>query len=422
MTTQRRASGVRMAAALLLASLPLSTGCDLDVVNPGPVQDDFLNESGAWPAILQGVKRAHAYAFTRLALDNAMIVQEAMPGGLFDTQFTQGILTSDNSNENWNLPNEARWMAEDGVERLRENGVEGDAAVVEAELLLHVGFTNRLLGHNHCISTIDGGPAGDHAVYFERAEAAFTEALAAAQAIGEAGLVDAARMGRADARLNLGDWSGAMQDAEAVDTDAVFQLFYDQIEFDDGNEVAFRQEADPWREWTVWGTFQEEYYTETGDPRAAWRTNPSDPITMVDNLPFYVSLRFEDRLSPHTVASGWEMLLVRAEAMLASDPGNIDGAMELINEVRTRFVSDVTGEALEPWTAATADEAWTALKQERRMELYLDGRRLADLRRWAEDGRPGTTPMEDMAGRSMCFPVGSDEVDTNPNGLPKTTG
>jgi hypothetical protein len=424
MTTWIR-TGTRLTRGCALAALALSTlACDLDVVNPGPVQDSFLDESGAWPSLLQGVRRAHAYAYTRLALDNAIQSREAVPGGLFDTQFTQGILTSDNSDENWNLPSQARWLAEDGVRRLRETG-EGSlpSDPVAAELLVHVGFTNRMMGHNHCIASIDGGPEEPYTVYLERAEQAFTEAIAVADAAGSPELADAARMGRADARMNLGDWSGAVSDAETVPPEAIFQLHYDDVDpINDGNEVFFRQASDPWREWTVWGTFAEEYYSETGDPRAAWRTNPDDPITMVENLPFYVSLRFPHREAPHTLASGWEMLLLRAEALLVDEPGNTEGALALINQVRTRHVSDETGEPLEPWTAGTLEEAWAALKQERRMELYLEGRRFSDLRRWARDGRPGATPMEDMTGRSTCFPVGITEVDTNPNDLERVMG
>ena len=104
----------------MIAVVVLLAGCDLTVTNPGPVQDEFLNDEGAYPAVLQGVRRGHAMAYTRLALDAAMMSFEGVPGGLFDTQFKQGILTSDNSNGNWNGPQRARWLAENGVERIRE--------------------------------------------------------------------------------------------------------------------------------------------------------------------------------------------------------------------------------------------------------------------------------------------------------------
>ena len=42
--------------------------------------------------------------------------------------------------------------------------------------------------------------------------------------------------------------------------------------------------------------------------------------------------------------------------------------------VLTRNVSDSTGEALQPWTAGSLDEAWRYLERERRIELWMEGR------------------------------------------------
>jgi hypothetical protein len=92
--------------------------------------------------------------------------------------------------------------------------------------------------------------------------------------------------------------------------------------------------------------------------------------------------------------------------------------------VHTRNIGDVSGVALAPVVAANVTEAWAALKEERRIELYLEGRRFGDLRRWGVQSAPGTQPMEDMTGRSSCFPVGITEVNTNtdPNGPTVVTG
>jgi hypothetical protein len=53
------------------------------------------------------------------------------------------------------------------------------------------------------------------------------------------------------------------------------------------------------------------------------------------------------------------------------------------------------------------------LKRERSIELWLEARRLGDLHRWKEDGSPGA--VEDMTGRQTCFPIGQNELDSNPN-------
>lgn len=403
-----------------LATMVMIVGCDLSVTNPGPVQDNFLDEEGAFPAVVQGAKRLFALGYTRLALDGAMSTFEAIPGGLFDTEFKKGILTSDNSDDNWENLQEGRWVSEDGVRRLQEAGAGSTAAY--AELLVLAGYANRALGQNMCSAVFDGGPEEDFMNYFARAEGHFTEAMSVASGAGASDLVDAALAGRADVNMWQGDWSEAVSDAGAISDDFVFQIDYYDLDFPDSNEMMFRQASLPWREYTVWGTFMEGYYTDTGDPRMAWRDNPDDPITMVDNLPFYVQLKFTEFTSPHTLASGWEMRLIEAENILANSPASFQAAVDVINQVRTRNVSDTDGNPLPLVTAADATEAWSLLKQERRIELWGENRRLGDLRRWSIENRPGAQPMEDMSGRSFCFPVGTTEVNTNTNSLTGITG
>jgi hypothetical protein len=413
--SRRGVAAGTLAAALLLGA------CDLTVTNPGPVQDSFLDDPGAYPAVLQGVKRAYGMGLTRIALDGAMMAREGIPGGLFGTDFVLGTMTSSNVNDHWERLQQARWLAEDGVRRMTER--QQNSGAIFAEMLLQAGYANRSLGHHMCTAVFDGGAPGDFMQYFDRAEDHFDAALAAAQAANSTALANAARAGRADVRMWNEDWTGAVQDAEAI-TDQAFnyQISFDALDFQSGaNEMYFRQASLPWREYTVWNTFVEDYYTTTGDPRTAWRTNPADPITMVDNLPFYVQLKFTTPTGPHTLSSYWEMLLVRAEAILVNTPGNFADAVALINQVHTRNISDNDDNPLPALVAADATEAWELLKQERRIELWGEARRFGDLRRWHDQSRPGDQPMEDMSGRSSCFPVGIGEIRTNTNSITTIT-
>lgn len=404
----------------LLLGFLLFGGCDLSVTNPGPVQDSFLDEEGAYPAILQGVLRQHGMGYTRIALDGAMIAREAIPGGLFGTDFMLGTMTSDNVGDHWQNLQGARWIAEDAVRRLSDVG--NASGPVYAELLIQAGYINRALGHHMCTALFDGGGAGDFMQYFDRAEQHFTDGLSAAEAAGADDLVYAARAGRADVHIWKQNWTAAVTDAQSVPEDFEYQIFFDELDFQSGaNEMYFRQAALPWREYTIWNTFMEGYYEDTGDPRMAWRTNPEDPTTMVDNHPFYVQLKFTEPAAPHTLSSGWEMLLVEAEDILVNDPGSYEDAVDLINEVRTRNESDDTEDPLPPVSAANLTEAWELLKQERRIELWGEGRRFGDLRRWTMQDRPGDQPLEDVSGRSSCFPVGTTEIDTNENEIPVIT-
>jgi len=412
---RRRTRGVLAAVTVMF----VLGGCDLTVTNPGPVQDDFLDDPGAFPAVVNGAKRALAIAYTRIALDGAMIAREAEPGGLFGTDFYLGNLVSDNSGGHWSGLHKGRYLAEAAAARIQE--AEGGSSAAYLEALLHAAFANRAMGHHMCIAVFDGGPSSNFMDFLSRAEAQFDEVIqvsGASSAMGQAALA-----GRADINMWQGQWGDAYADAQAVtDTDMTFQIQYYDLDFGDTNEMAFRQASLPWREYTIWGTFMEDYYTNTGDPRMRWRTNPAEPNTMVNNLPFYVQLKFEELTAPHTLASGWEMLLVQAEAILRGEgSGDFNEAVTLINQVRTRNVSDNDDQPLAPWTAADATEAWVALKQERRIELWGEARRFGDLRRWVDQSAPGATPLEDVSGRSSCFPPSTVEVNTNPNGITRIT-
>jgi hypothetical protein len=61
-------------------------------------------------------------------------------------------------------------------------------------------------------------------------------------------------------------------------------------------------------------------------------------------------------------------------------------------------------------TATTVDAAWTILMRERGAVLWLEGRRLWDLRRWLASGRNTA-----LQGRSTCVPISLEEIGANIN-------
>jgi hypothetical protein len=79
---------------------------------------------------------------------------------------------------------------------------------------------------------------------------------------------------------------------------------------------------------------------------------------------------------------------------------------------------------LDPWVATNLTEAWGYLKQERGIELWLEVRRMNDLRRWEANGTPGALdPLEDPSNpatfldpnQTLCVPISQSERETNPN-------
>ena len=135
-----------------------------------------------------------------------------------------------------------------------------------------------------------------------------------------------------------------------------------------------------------------------GDPRTPWFEDSNIPYATASldtygQVEWKNQAKYNSRNDDQRIVSGWEMRLLEAEAAL--NAGNWQAAMTLINRVRTRNISDTTGEALDPWGAMSTEEAWTSLKRERYIELWLEGRRLGDERRWAATNTPGNLDTPD---------------------------
>lgn len=393
----------------MLALLAGLVGCQDSIVDLSTVDDEELDDQAAVAPLVSGMALTLSTAVGFLSQTGLIAGRELAYGGAGEDlgatlAQAAGELTPVDSDRHWNASHRARWTAEDGVRRIRAILGEEDFArsPAAAEALLYVGFSNRLLAENMCQAIIDGGPPGPRTVHFQRAADAFTEALAIAERIGDAALVDAARAGRASARVGLGDWAGARSDAEAVPSGFAFQVRFDGGEDARSNRVAAGSTAMQ-RAHTAWGTFYQTYYEATSDPRVPWGTDPANPETR-NGLPWLFQAKYDDREAPIDLATWEEMRLIVAEAALRN--GDVAGALAEIDALRAAA-------GVDPGPVDGLESAWTALKRERGIELWLEARRLWDLHRWIEEGIPGEA--EDMAGRDTCFPIGAIEQGTNPN-------
>jgi starch-binding outer membrane protein, SusD/RagB family len=222
-------------------------------------------------------------------------------------------------------------------------------------------------------------------------------------------MATAARAGRASVRALRANWAGAVADANGVATDFVYQMPYNTIDIDQYNRIYWAGANQPYRAHTVWQTYYENYYKTSKDPRVSWDLDPRNPtgdaaVGTLGRVPWYFQTKFSRRDAPINLSSGWEMRLLEAEARLSA--GDVAGAASLVNAHRVAL-------KLDPWPAATAEQAWTALKRERGIELWLEARRLGDLRRWAAARTQGAA--DDMTGRDLCFPISRAEKETNKN-------
>ena len=420
---------------LVLTSVLFVIGaCDFTVTNPGPVQDEFLNDNSANLSIVNGSGRMLAEALNWVGYTGGAIVREVTPSGSIGSfgispEVRNGELNDDQINTQWNFSQRARSVSEQGLAHLRQNlDADFSSSPLAAQILIWAAYSNRLIGENFCCTVIDGGAAESINVARARAEGQFTEAMTVASSAGETDLAWAAQAGRAAVRMWLGDWTNAVSDAQAVLAAAGNDWSYDMPYFDIGDQVQFNRiyyagSGDgPYRAHTVWHSPYEET-AAAGDARTPMGTEAGEPFGDAtvdgDQIPWLFQLKHDNRESSIRLSSSQEMQLILAENELVN--GSEAAAIAFINAVRTT--------ANQP---AVAGDGWTLLKRERGIELWLEGRRLGDIRRWEEAGRPGDYNFWEVhdwkgpddgsganarpfSGIDLSFPIGLDEQDTNPN-------
>jgi hypothetical protein len=427
--------------ALLLTLLlggALFGACDFSVQNPGPTPDDQLSEDVSLPSVIAGMERATAEALNFIAYEGGAVSLEINAAGSIDnfgisTAERRGDLNPGEGDFTWELGQRARFTAEDGVERMQEVlGDEFNSSELSAQGLLWIGYTNRLLGANFCKAVIDGGEAQPNDVHFQRAEDAFTEALEIAGRIGDTERANAALAGRASVRVHLGNFEGAVSDAERVPKDFEYAIPYYGDAQTQYNRIYWANANAPYRAHTVADTYigpdatgeqdlsfsavdGSDYYGNTGDSRVPYDNDPEEEFGDTGDIVWYPQRKYDARTASVVLSSGDEITLIRAEALLRDD--NRQQAMTLINNIRSEVPNDNTGEeGVVERSANSETEAWGHLKRERMLELWLEARRLGDRRRWIEDDAvPNAHANQDLPGRDYCWPISQTELESNEN-------
>src|SRR5690606_8066660 len=420
-----------VAGALCATTL---TGCE--VSNPGPIQDEFLAEPASQQGLVNGaIRRMNELMYGTYTL--ALVAREVFPGGQIgayghDVIVQGGEMLPGSFGGYFNDAVQARFIAETAVKRFTEVGAPPEMLY---QAHLWAGWAYRYLGDWWCDAVIGSTDPDDEtpgmfeegtATYYQRAVDNFTAALGLATTDAQR---FAARAGRAQAHVGLGQWAEASTDAAAVTNPEWFFA----MNFDGGEQATFNTlfwaNADtPYRSISMHHTFFFDYYDDTGDPRAEYYTSPTTPFAVgrlsgypgTGQVPWSNFTKYDCRADDINMASYREMRPIMAEAILQDSPASYADAMTLINEVHTR--PGVNQPAL---AAGSADEAWTHLKRERYLELFLEGRRAADERRWMTDGSGGVIDTPDwsplspifvpVAERDLCFDIPDSEREANPN-------
>jgi hypothetical protein len=406
---------IRVSSHLTVCALIVSVaGCE--VVNPGPVADEYMtlpsSQAGFVNGSIERLNRGLGYEVYTSALHAREIFPSGQTGSYGFAAAEQAGSLGWGASGQYNNGQQARWIAEEALRKFEERGDVTPAIMTQAYLA--AGYANRFNGDFYCYSVIDGGPLLPGSHYWERAEGHFTKAIAIAPSED---LKRAALAGRAQVRVSLGNWAGAAADAAQVPNSFVYWLPMDFAKGGDTNQrnhVQYANGDNPYRTWTVNFTNFHAYYTQTGDPRTPWREFERPEARNCTgalqgfaggSVPCTQQQKYKTENDDTRLASGAEMRLIEAEAALVR--GDWQAAMTIINALRRTYVSATARQPLQPWTANNLTEAWTVLKRERGIELWLEGRRIPDMRRWepviGQPARPGDLEFPNFEARSVLF-------------------
>lgn len=405
------------AEALLLALGVLAmAGCEglLDVELPGQVEEEqALGSPRNASLLVNSAVAKFECAYTNYALLSGNVGDELMVAGSFSQFFPydQRDVTPDYVNYAesscesegglYTPVSKARWLADRALERIEEFPDDSvpDKTGLLAEAAAYAGFSYNVFGQSWCRAAFDEGPALQPGEVLERAEERFTTAIELGSQAGRSNIVNMSRVGRARARLLMGDDAGAVSDAEQVPADFEKVASRGTEDITRENKVYLLNNVQ--RRSPVGPDFWDLTWKDVDDPRVpAVQTGRAgnDGVT-----PWVRQEKYLSRNAPIPIATWDEAQLIIAEA----EGG--DRAADIINTLHDRA-------GLPDYDPGTDGPIQEHLVQERARELFLEGHRHYDMLRF---DLPFPSGVQEWSGRpyreTTCFPLPNAEIENNPN-------
>lgn len=417
------------------ALLAVTTGCDalLDVdENPNTVPGEELNNPTSLEARLVGAEADFFFSYDMASVWSGLFADE-LAAGAFESVDERRVTTDDGTigaadeveegfDGLWTPLQKAAFtsnllqediLADNFPERIPDP--ENSPELARVSML--AGYAKLALGEIFC-STAFGGDGPEHTSQETFALAAEEFSLAidagdAAQDVRFASLV-----GRARARMHMGDTQGALADAQEVPVDWAFVA-------DVYSTNSAKEENDIWnmlsdsRRFTTDPAYRELDIDDTSedDPRIEAFQDPSIPLTTDGSAELYQLGKYRVPTAPIRLASGFE-----AQYYIAEIQGGQD-AVTIINDVRDRIGTggeDGDGRGQGDLSAnefESSDEQEIRLKlfDERARTLFMEGKRLGDLRRYLGEFGLDLFPPTPVGDPQTCFPLPDAERDNNPD-------
>ena len=410
---------IAVAAGALAACTELTT---LQQENPGQLDASGLYVPQNAQLLVNGVIADFECAFSRFAFGTAV----------FTDELTNAFSSSNNFDyDRRSLPTSAPYgtgtcgtaqtapiyttlsiprAAGDTVVSYLETWTDAEVANrsrLIAQASLYAGYSLTLLGEAMCSAAINVGPEITPAQLFAEARTRFDKAIAAATAPADAAVLNLALLGRARTLLNLGEKAAAGADAARIPAGFVANISTDAGNARRNNYVFLGVNQSSWA--SVDPSFRNLTVGGVPDPRVAV-TNANRNGTA--GVAMWTADKYTSLATPIPLARYAEAQLILAEARVAAN--DLTGAAAAINAVRAARPTLPQYSA----TGQTQQQVLDQIVEERRRELYLEGHRLGDLRRYNLPVLPAAgTPFQagGVYGTQACFPLPDVERINNPN-------
>jgi hypothetical protein len=401
----------RALLAALLAPLALA-GCDslLEVSVPGSATEAEFENPALARTILVAALGEFECSFAQFVTTTGILAAEVeSTTGLRATNIwnsrldeldnVMGGCTTSRAADGfgyWAPMQTARYLADDGYRRITDYPADAvpNRERKLAELSAYGGYAYLLLGEGHCEMAADGGPLLTRNQTFGMAEERFTRAIPHAEAAGNAGLRHMALVGRARARLNMGNTQGALADARLIPDGYVREVGFSSAQVRRENRwpsitiTSRRLATKPaYRGLMVGGvpdTRVPSIINGVGEDGSTVFHQQRKYVNHTDNIPL----------------ASW----IEAQFIIAEVEGG-SAAVQALNRIRAHY----------QLPAYTGDGNLDDIIEERRRTFWLDGHRLGDMLRYGIPFDQGLSSRGDAYGGTTCIPMPRNERLSNPN-------
>ena len=416
MMTIRRAVSRTCLGALLLAGAACSDQF-LKVTNPNIIDASTVDPTSGAPTLALSAQQNFATAYGWLIMYGSWFTNETDVSDTFPTrnEFGFRVISDLNGSLNGDV-----WQPLSLAVASTKIVLDLDLPTPTTNISLaraatFRGFSIEMMAETFCTGTISagpdvGGPELQTSAMLDSAIYWFGQAIDVGTANGSAdgkALANASLVGRARAKLQKGDKTGAAADAAAVPAGFVYNLTYTD---DLSNRTRLSNRL--WFFTFDRGSMSVAAAYQLNDPRVPYKAPGQHTLQPQDAIPggFYIQQKYPAYNSPVRLASKLEADYIAAEAS-----GDVAQQLALIASRRA-----ANGQV----AYAGAVDAASVMKElyfQRALDFYLEGKKLGDFRRnpaavYAVPAtgsayvKPGYVPI----GSDTCFPIPRAERDNNP--------